>query len=294
MPPLKPLLDTEVSIFANYNTPSNPKQVSLLAWLQSGKYWKEVETIRSISDKAERDRLKAKLPAITPSGLFTYRHSKHLIRHSGFIQIDIDSKGNEDVLNFQQLGEQLRNITNMAYVGLSVSGRGWWGLMPVTHPEKHLSHFLALERDFARHGLQIDTKPKSAASLRGYSFDPEGYFNHDAVPYANLWQPPTYQYKACRIAGHVAERVESCLLRIEAKGIDIAPFYVDWFAVCCALANTFGEQGRGYFHRLSCFYPDYRPQQSDRLYSICLRTSYRYSIGTFFALCDLAGIRWKP
>jgi hypothetical protein len=38
-------------------------------------------------------------------------------------------------------------------------------------------------------GITLDDKPKNVASLRGYSYDPEGYFNHSAIPFINKSKP---------------------------------------------------------------------------------------------------------
>lgn len=175
------ILNIEVSCFANYDTPSNPKLVNLLSWLKSEKYRSTVELIRSITDKTERDIIKSTLPAITPSGIFTYRSAKHLVKHTCFIQFDIDLKGNESIENFNELREQVSRIKNVAYCGLSVSGTGFWGLIPIAHPYKHAGHYKAIQEKFGRLGITIDPAPKSIASLRGYSFDKAAYFNHNAI-----------------------------------------------------------------------------------------------------------------
>ncbi len=184
------ILNIEVSCFANYDTPDNPKSVNLLAWLKSEKYKSQVEIIRSISDKAKRDAIKATLPAITPSGVFTYRSAKHFVKHSGFIQFDIDLKGNESITNYLNLREQISRIKNVAYCGLSVSGAGFWGLIPIAHPEKHNQHYKAIQEAFNKLGIIIDPAPKSIASLRGYSFDTSAYFNHEAVIFEEYFTPP--------------------------------------------------------------------------------------------------------
>lgn len=183
------ILNIELSCFANYDTPSNPKPINLLAWLKSEKYKRQVERIRSINDKTERDAIKATLPAITPSGLFTYRAAQNLIRHSGFIQFDIDLKGNESIENFQELKAQVSRIRNVAYCGLSVSGAGFWGLIPIADCNKHNEHHKAIQVAFAKLGITIDPAPKSVASLRGYSFDSSPYFNHHASVFSSIDAP---------------------------------------------------------------------------------------------------------
>jgi len=192
---MKSILNIEVSCFANYDTPENPKSVNLLTWLQSNKYCLKVEKIRSIEDKQERDSIKAKLPAITPSGVFTYRSIKSLVRHSGFIQFDIDLKGNEAIRNFNDLKEEISKIKNVAYCGLSVSGKGCWGLIPISNPDKHYLHFTAMRAVFQRLNIAIDPAPKSVASLRGYSYDPNAYYNHSALVFEKYYCPPPLQQK---------------------------------------------------------------------------------------------------
>ena len=195
------ILNMEVSCFANYDTPENPKLVNLLSWLKSDKYRKQVESIRAITDKAERDAIKATLPAITPSGIFSYRSAKNLVKHTGLIQFDIDLKGNESVGNFHELKEQISRIKNVAYCGLSVSGTGFWGLIPIAYPDKHDLHLKAIQEAFIKFRIVIDPAPKSVASLRGYSFDPTAYFNHNATVFENYYVPSIQKYKtASRVA----------------------------------------------------------------------------------------------
>ncbi|MDO6439754.1 BT4734/BF3469 family protein [Cyclobacterium sp. 1_MG-2023] len=189
---MKSILDIEVSCFENYNTPAKPKAVNLLQWLNSAKYKKQVDDIRSQDDKGKRDELKAKLPCITPSGLFTYRSQNNLVRHSGFIQIDLDpvtkNKKNLEISNWDDLKNELSKLPQIAYLGESVSGKGYWGLIPIPpEPEKHKSYFESLFDIFLSNwGIELDDKPKSIVSLRGYSYDLNGYFNHNAKQFILL------------------------------------------------------------------------------------------------------------
>jgi len=187
---LDSILNIEVSCFADYNTPDNPRPVNLLQWLTNKKYADKVTAIRNIADKEHRDRIKATLPAITPSGLFIYRAKKDLIKHSGFIQIDIDQKGNEAIGNYSDLKKEICKIANIAYCGLSVSGKGFWGLIPIEQPDKHYQYFKLIEKWFKDKGLIIDKAPKSVSSLRGYAYDPDGYFNHAAKPLKRFYIEP--------------------------------------------------------------------------------------------------------
>jgi len=180
------VLNVQVSCFKNYDTPQNPATINLLTWLTSSKYKDQVEHIRLIGNKKERDAIKSKLPAITPSGIFSYRKESSLIQHSGLIQIDIDlTEKNKLICNWDDLKLELIKLPQIAYLGKSVSGLGYWGLIPIPNDEKsHRLYFDALNKIFLTNwGIELDDKPKNVASLRGYSFDPDAYFNHKAKPF---------------------------------------------------------------------------------------------------------------
>jgi len=189
----KSVLNVEVSCFRNYWEEKNPRNVNLLSWLTSTKYKEKVDAIRAIDDKAKRGEIKATLPAITPSGLFRTRETKvpleeKLIKHSGLIQIDVD---NLDEGDLEHIKKDLQTLDEIAYLGKSVSGRGLWGLIPIPpDPEYHGDHFEVLLQTFKEMlGITLDNKPKNVASLRGYSYDPEAYFNHSATPFINKSKP---------------------------------------------------------------------------------------------------------
>lgn len=291
------ILNVEVSAWGNYFEAKNPKNVSLMKWLNSSKYAAQVTAIRKAAGKKERDAMKAQLPAITPSGTFSSREEGGLLQHSGLIQIDIDLKENTHIANFRELKEQLANVQNIAYLGLSVSGTGFWGLVPILHPDKHKHHFTALRNDFLKWGIVLDEKPGNVASLRGYSWDAEAYFNHNAVPYSKVYEAKPEAYKPKTSARFEAstesEKVEAILAQVEAGRIDITAGYSTWFSIGCSLANEFGETGRDYFHRLSQWHLDYSQGRTDKQYTDCAKHKYRYTLGTFFDVAQQHGLTWK-
>ncbi len=288
----KSILDVDVSCFQNYNTPSNPVTVNLLTWLTSNQYRKDVEQIRLTENKSDRDKLKSRLPAVTPSGVFSYRDQKSLIQHSGLIQFDIDLKENNHIRNFFELKQQISNIPNVAYCGLSVSGQGFWGLIPIAYTDRHSQHFESIRKSFLQFGIAIDVKPKNVCSLRGYSFDPEPYINHQAsvcVRYEFHRQPkpfPPYKFKAhIHSTASVRTKVEACITEIERSKTDITSSYAAWFEIGCSFVAEFGEDGRKYFHQVSQFHPHYSYTKTNMQFNNCINGSYSFSIGTFFRHC---------
>ena len=68
------------------------------------------------------------------------------------------------------------------------------------------------------------------------------------------------------------EEVETIVSRIEAAHVDLTATYAEWIEIGFALAHGLGEEGRGFFHRLSRFYSSYRAEEADKQYTACLRS----------------------
>lgn len=176
-----------VSMFESYLS-TRPKDINLMDWLLNDKYSNEVDQIRSITDKSIRDTLKAKLPAITPSGTFTKRGESDLIKHSRFIQFDIDKLTPETIEGVKSV---VIGLPYTFYCGLSVSGLGLWGLFKINQPTNHKKHFKAMQRYFEYFKINIDAAPSNVASLRGYSFDRNHYLNENAQVFNFIFEEPT-------------------------------------------------------------------------------------------------------
>ncbi len=279
------VLDVNVSYFRSCTDAKHPATVNLLRYLRSAKHRDAILRIRGTVDKAERDRLKKTLlPGIAPSGIFSNRAESGLVRHSGLLAGDIDFKDNP--YNPELLKEQIAKIRNIAYCGLSASGMGLWFLIPVSEPAQHKEHFTALTLDFCHLGIRLDPAPANVASFRFYSWDPNAWFNPEAIPYRKRFSAaPAPARPQDPAPNDTPDRVEQLIRHIEARQLDITAGYQNWFAIGCALAAEFGESGRAYFHRLSRFNPKYHPAETDRQYSACLRMrGNRFGLGSLFYL----------
>ena len=296
--PTHDVLNVSVSCFANYDSPANPVTINLLTWLHSAKHRPKIEALRLVEDKAARDAIKATLPAITPSAVFTYRQEASIVpgSHTRLLQFDIDLKDNTHIRNYADLKAQISKLPCVAYCGLSASGKGYWGLVPIAYPERHGQHFDALKRVFAHYKIKIDTKPRNVASLRGYSYDPAPYVP-EQVQVFELHDRPTLPHKRdftrTTDADTERERVEVCIQQVLRQGTYIGDNYADWYAVGCGLGNGFGESGRNYFHHVSQNYPGYQSGATDKQFTACLRANSKATLGTFFHLCKQVGIEWK-
>lgn len=185
---MKSVLNVAVSYFKSYNDTS-PIDINLITFINSRKYKSEIDFIRLLDEKSERDKKKALLPCITPSGTFNYRNEAGLIKHSGLIQFDIDYKGNEHIDNFELLTQEVGKLPYIAYCGFSASGYGIWGLVPIAYTEKHKLHLQALKNVFNGYGIKVDNAPSNVASLRGYSYDDNAYVNENASTFTQVSKP---------------------------------------------------------------------------------------------------------
>jgi hypothetical protein len=287
------VLNRTVSGFASVKH-TEPKAVNLLQWLQTDKYRPQVEAVRLATSKEERTRLKQGLPAVTVSGLFSERNQAGLVKHSGLLCLDIDRQDNGHISNFGDLKTELAKIQNIAYIGLSVSGKGFYCIVPISQPDHHRRHFQALVEDFAAFGIQVDQSGSDVCRLRFASFDSEPYFNHLATVYEKLYTPPkvqrvqaTQQMQPCKTP------FEALLRKITETGTDITQGYKNWFEIGCSLASEFGESGRSYYHQLSQWHKDYKPTETDKQFNHCLRHRNGYTINTIFHQAKQSGIFLK-
>ncbi len=299
-------LQTNVSFYAHFSDTNNPTTGTFLQVVASeklaAKYAPLIERIRATVDKSERDKLKKQLPCFTPSGTFSRRAADGLLKHSGLIQFDIDSKENPALTaqNAPSLRDKIARFQHVAFCALSASGKGVWGVVPIAYPERHKEHFAALAADFAGWGIVIDPACSNVDRLRFWSYDPAAHFRPEAVNYTRLQneRPDKYtpNYRQPATTGN-AEKVEMLTAQIEATRTDITSGgngYDEWFAIGSALANEFGESGRDYFHRIGQYYPGYDSHETDRQFSYCLQMkSNRYTLGTLFEIARRYGIEYK-
>jgi len=285
------ILNVNISCFENCKSAIS-KETRLLSWLTNDKYRARVEQLRAIQDEDLQKIIKASLPAITPSGLFSYRDTEHLIEHSGFLVFDIDKKDNKHI-SFEGLKEQISHIPSVAYCGLSVRGQGFWGLVPIpkSTPEEHKQRFSALVKDFKVFDINLDPSGSDICRLRIYSWDPDAYFNHNAKLYTKLLKPQVK--KTTRPAfSDTRTSVEAIISLIKQNKTDITEGYEVWLKLGCSLANEFGESGRGYFHAISQYHAKYDISETDRMFDNCLKHDYnKISIGSFFHIASDNGIK---
>lgn len=282
-------LDTEISIYDSvHDTTGHIGTIRdfLIMGIERRGF---IERLRLTSGD-ERKALKMQLPCATISGIFTQRKKNGLVRHSGYIALDID-----DVPDCTALIERLANMNIVAYVGRSVGGKGVYGIIPIAYPDRHVQQWESLKRYFASFNIEVDPATKDVSRLRYCSYDPEARIREDAVPYIGIYEPPqSNPLHATKYYGNdeTEARVSECCQQIAAYHTDLTNDYADWLRLGFALAEL-GEAGRGYFHTVSSQNQKYDREKCDRKFSECLRTASRCGIGYFFNRCKEYGITYK-
>ena len=141
--------------------------------IKDGEFQDEVLKYRT--GKIEKLRLRG----VTASGVFSYRSTKNLLSHSGFICIDVDQKDQLN-LDFNQLKEELKKDAYVYSFHTSVGGFGLAIYIKIVS-EKHFESAVSLEKYFLdNYKVIVDKSCKNVDRYRFVSYDPDTYINKKA------------------------------------------------------------------------------------------------------------------
>jgi hypothetical protein len=244
-----------------------PKVINLKEFLIGDKYKKVVEYIRAgeTEEEIKKRKTEANLPAICISARFNTRNSNDIKTYNSLICLDIDYKDNKEIMN--KVPAILKSISNVVYYGKSVSGTGYFCIIPIAYGDKLLNHFWALQRDFKQYyNIVIDKACKDYTRLRFASFDENYYINPNVECYNKILEceyknpevkkePNREAKRAKTYSSNDFETVSKILNDCKTNNVDITGAYADWDKVCLALIAVFKEtdinKGREYFHLFS-------------------------------------------
>jgi hypothetical protein len=85
---------------------------------------------------------------------------------------------------------------------------------------------------------------------------------------------------------------------LSLKKVDITADFFDWLRISYGLSNSFEEEGREIFHKVSSAgYPNYNKDETDKLFNDCLKRNKerkpgkkKVTVGTFIKMAQDAGI----
>lgn len=255
-----------------------------LKYIKDGEWQDETLRIRVIKDKEERQAAKKLVPYVTISGEFSDRQVSGLIRHSGFIAIDLDNLADP---------EEIKSIVcpdPYVYACFtSISNTGLCVIFKI-NPDKHLESFLGLQQYlFELAELIVDVTGKDVSRARYVSWDQDIYINEEAKKFTKYLKPEKAQ--PVKEIVYVQADFDDILRQLVERKVDITGGYREWLKICFALCDKFGEHGRDYFHTLSQFSAKYSPASCDRQYTNCLKAGKSgITIKSFYFLAKEHGI----
>ena len=165
-----------ITVFAHIKEVENPFYYEIdevLDFIKNGKFKNDINLVRKLSNKEERNKQKEKLKSICFSGKFARRSAKNIIEHSGFACMDFD-----DVKDPIQLREDLKNNQYIYSAFISPSGNGVKALIKVPKDiPNYKKYYEAICETF---DTTLDTKTKDISRVCYISYDKDLFINHNS------------------------------------------------------------------------------------------------------------------
>jgi hypothetical protein len=191
----KNVLDVPVSFF-EHNMVKKGKIVNLYEYLMDedehykSTYQNVVDYVRLGKDYEDIKKRKSEseVPCVTISCVCG-QSKDDIEKVNSLICIDIDKKDNPVIMD--KVPGILRSIRNVAYFSKSISGNGYFAIIPIRDRRKFKLHFNALRRTFEQFGITIDKACSNMNRLRYYSYPDENtYINPYADVYTDVYEIP--------------------------------------------------------------------------------------------------------
>jgi len=275
----------EISLFNPAFTKAPSYKITVddfITGIKLGKWKKEVESVRQEPDAELRKKLKQKVAGVTISGTFTERKEVNLIKHSGFIAIDIDGFTDRKAL--------INDVYTYAIFS-SISNSGLCVIVKIDS-KKHKESFRWIQNHyFVSYGIVIDPAPSSPASLRFISYDIQCFINEKSQKAKSLVKKQANPQSLPIIIpkDQVGEMIKYAVLR----RVNIAEDYPSYISLAYSIIEGFGEAGREYFHALASISSKYNSHHCDWQYNKCLVKSgseKRATVGSFYWMLKNAGV----
>lgn len=273
----KPLQDNyNVSYFKNFKDPNSTKEIALIDILDNNisiDTKTQINLLRKTATTPEQAQaIKLNLPTFTPTGTFNHRSTDGIINYNNLLSFDIDKQDNQDVtvdvMKKIILNSGLKNY--IYYLGLSCSGNGLWGLIKVDGKTcDYVNHFNAVEKDFGKIGIIIDTSCKDISRQRFISTDDNYFINLKSFTYTKKYkikeklqtsQTPTLDKQKD------IEKLKDIVKAIEENHINIIPTHQDSLQTIDTLINIMGDNGLKYWLTIRKQKPKYEENEQVKAY----------------------------
>lgn len=260
----------------------------------------EIEAVRSIdrqANESEYRQAKAKVLSYTPSCVCASTTAKEVKEVNPLIAVDLDAKDNEGV-TIEEMRKKINSLPYVMYSSISVGGRGMYTLIPIAEDNKNdfKGVFKALESDFNKIGLKLDSSCINVNRERYMSYDDNEYWNTQCEIYDKKISIPTQVNKQPLqglevnankpLTAREYNKVKSMVEDIKANKLVLTKNHTDTLMIANCLANIWGEEGRTLLHIIRQQRSGYDEFKTDENYSYVLDhldEGERFNLGFLFS-----------
>jgi len=274
------LLNTKVSIMKQHKVLNESNLYNAIITGRICK--KEIEAVRSIDrskDEIAYKQAKSKVLSFTPSCVCASTTAKEIKQINPLIAVDIDAKDNEGV-SIEEMRKRVNSLPFVMYSSLSIGGEGMYALIAIKEENKNdfKGVFKALEEDFIKLGLKLDSSCVNVNRERYMSFDDNEYWNTKCEVYTRKINIPTQVNTALLRGGDNAKpltqreynKVRDMVEDIKANKLQLTKNHTDTLMLANCIANVWGEEGRELIHIIRSQRSGYDENKTDENYTYVL------------------------
>ena len=247
---------------------------------------------------------KANLHAVTPGGTFAGRKLETILVRSGWLVLDFDNVSpsaitglREELLHDPILGPSIV----LAFISPRGAGLKVWVRIDLKfkHGECFNTIVDHLKEVHPKWAEKVDPSGSDITRLCFLSHDPDAYLNPNHAVAPPFRMPAkdendifddSYDPNLFANTGEVNLSVLERWVSAAEQVADFADDRAVWRNLGFAFASI-GEEGRGFFHRISCTSKKYDEKENDKKFSYWLKKyNGEIKLGTFFHYCKEAGI----
>jgi len=244
------------------------------------------------------------LPYVTYSGKFKERSEKGIIKHSGYICIDIDG--------IQDLPQSSANFPSIVLLHDSPSGNGVKIVFEVDfHGCENIEAIKVLHKCYSRYLTDYYTMELILKGYRDFKVDylPDMsracFLCHDSsvcfeeepeilsIPLEVLQKYAPKERSSTDITNKTMESVEWAVKYLEDNNIDLTSGeegYNNWIRIGLSLSNldesNNTEEGRRYFHRVSQISDNYNFESVDSKFTSLIGEATSIGVGSFIQMVN--------
>lgn len=289
--------NTKVSIMGQHKVLNSNSLYNAIAMGSICK--EEIEAVRKIdrtTHESEYKQAKAKVLSYTPSCYCPIGGTAKDVEHvNPLIAVDIDEKDNKG-LSIEEMRTKINSLPFIMYSSISVGGRGMYALIPILEANKNdfKAVFNALNEDFIKLGLKLDSSCVNVNRERYMSIDKAEYWNKQCEIYTKKITTPTQVHthpskvgeNAKPLTAREKQKIKEMIEDVKKNRLQLTKNHTDTLMIANAIANVWGENGRELLHIIRSQRSGYDEFKTDENYNYVLdnlEDNERYGLGLLFS-----------